>query len=178
MRFGEIWRNLSPHTPLGKNFARRCARKVFLERVSDEKIAAAEFDRLGREYLETQGSGGIKRPIDGRNVAIPTQHTKRTASGKVGAAKRPRAVLGKPNTFIRRTSGGGQILQKGRRKSAPLKTLYQLVPLARAYRSGCASTKTRPRWCSGGWCRTLRSRLRGRCGRRGVSCHRRARLFW
>jgi len=49
----------------------------------------------------------------------------------VGAAKRPRAVLGKPNTFIRRTSSGGQILQKGRRKSAPLKTLYQLVPLAR-----------------------------------------------
>ena len=38
---------------------------------------------------------------------------KRTASGKVGAAKRPRAVLGKPNTFIRRTSSGGQILQKG-----------------------------------------------------------------
>jgi hypothetical protein len=36
----------------------------------------------------------------------------------------------KPNTFIRRTSSGGQILQKGRRKSAPLKTLYQLVPLA------------------------------------------------
>ena len=28
----------------------------------------------------------------------------------------------------------------------------------------------RPRWCSGGWCLTLRSRLRGRCGRRGVSC--------
>ena len=67
----------------------------------------------------------------GRNIAIPTQHIKRTASGKVGAAKRPRAVLGKPNTFIRRTSSGGQILQKGRRKSAPLKTLYQLVPLAR-----------------------------------------------
>ena len=52
-------------------------------------------------------------PIDGRNIAIPTQHIKRTASGKVGAAKRPRAVLGKPNTFIRRTSSGGQILQKG-----------------------------------------------------------------
>jgi len=34
--------------------------------------------------------------------------------------------------------------------------------------AAAASTKTRPRWCSGGWCQTLRSRLRGRCGRRGV----------
>jgi len=25
----------------------------------------------------------------------------------------------------------------------------------RAYRSGCASTKTRPRWCRGEWCRIL-----------------------
>jgi len=49
----------------------------------------------------------------------------------VGAAKRPGAVLGKPNTIIRRTSRGGQILQKGRRKSASLKTPYQLVPMAR-----------------------------------------------
>ena len=141
-----------------------------VDKANKRNLRAAVYDRLGREYLETQARGGIKRPIDGRNIAIPTQHTKRTASGKVGAAKRPRAVLGKPNTFIRRTSSGGQILQKGRRKSAPLKTLYQLVPLARAYRSGCASTKTRPRSCSGGWCQPLRSRLRGRCGRCGVSC--------
>ena len=35
--FGEVWRSLSPHTPLGKNFARQGARKVFLERVFDEK---------------------------------------------------------------------------------------------------------------------------------------------
>ena len=102
-----------------------------VEKANKRKLRAAVYDRLGREYLETQARGGVKRPIDGRNIAIPTHHIKRTASGKVGAAKRPRAVLGKPNTFIRRTSSGGQILQKGRRKSAPLKTLYQLVPLAR-----------------------------------------------
>lgn len=39
-------------------------------------------------------------------------------------------------------------------------------------KKGFYSTKTRPRSCSGGWCRTLGSRLRGRCGRRGVSIAR------
>ena len=85
----------------------------------------------GASIWRRKQRGGIKKPIDGRNIAISTQHIKRTESGKVSAAKRPRAVLGKPNTFIRRTSRGGQILQKGRGKSASLKALYQLVPLAR-----------------------------------------------
>ena len=45
-----------------------------------------------------------------------------------------------------------------------------LISAAGAHTEAAAgSTKTRPRWCSGGWCQTLRSRLRGRCGRRGVS---------
>ena len=84
-----------------------------VEKANKRKLRAAVYDRLGREYLETQARGGIKRPIDGRNIAIPTQHIKRTASGKVGAAKRPRAVLGKPNTFIRRTSSGGADTTEG-----------------------------------------------------------------
>ena len=110
-----------------KRFA---AATLRVEKASKRKLRAAVYDRLGREYLETQARGGIKKPIDGRNIAIPTQHIKRTKSGKVSAAKRPRAIVDKPNTFIRRGSRGGQILQKGRRKGAPLKTLYQLVPAA------------------------------------------------
>jgi len=100
-------------------------------RVDKRKLHAAVYARdHATDYLETHARGGIKRPIDGRNIAIPTQHIKRTKSGKVSAAKRPRAIVDKPNTFIRRGSRGGQILQKGRRKGAPLKTLYQLVPAA------------------------------------------------
>ena len=102
-----------------------------VDKANKRKLRAAVYDPLGREYLETHARGGIKKPIDGRNIAIPTQHIKRTASGKLSAAKRPRAVLGKPNTFIGWTSRGVQILQKGRCKSASIKTFYQLVPMAR-----------------------------------------------
>ena len=56
-----------------KRFA---AATLRVEKASKRKLSAAVYDRLGREYLETQARGGIKKPIDGRNIAIPTQHIK------------------------------------------------------------------------------------------------------
>ena len=94
------------------------------------KLRAAVFDQLWREYLETQARGGIKRPT-GQWVSIPTQHIKRTATGKIGKAKRPRNVVNKPNVFFRHQGPTPDIVRQPRGKGKKLEVLYQLVPLAR-----------------------------------------------
>ena len=68
-----------------KRFAAAALR---VEKANTRKLRAAVYDRLGREYLETQARGGIKRPT-GQWISIPTKHIQRTAAGKVGKAKRP-----------------------------------------------------------------------------------------
>ena len=94
------------------------------------RLRAAVYDRLGREYLETQARGGIKRPT-GQWISIPTQHITRTAKGKVGKAKRPRNIVNKPNVFFRHQGPTPDIVRRPRGKGKQLEVLYQLVPLAR-----------------------------------------------
>jgi hypothetical protein len=101
-----------------------------VDKANKRKLSAAVFDRLGREYLETQARGGIKRPT-GQWIAIPTHHIKRTATGKVGKAKRPRNIVNKPNVFFRHQGPTPDIVRKPRGKGKQLEVLYQLVPLAR-----------------------------------------------
>ena len=101
-----------------------------VDKANKRKLSAAVFDRLGREYLETQARGGIKRPT-GQWIAIPTQHIKRTATGKIGKAKRPRNIVNKPNVFFRHQGPTPDIVRKPRGKGKQLEVLYQLVPMAR-----------------------------------------------
>ena len=61
---------------------------VRVEKANKRKLRAAVYDRLGRECLETQARGGIKRPT-WQWLSIPTQHIKRTTTGKIGKAQRP-----------------------------------------------------------------------------------------
>jgi len=101
-----------------------------VEKANKRKLRAAVYDRLGREYLETQARGGIKRPT-GQWISIPTQHIKRTAAGKIGKAKRPRNIVNKPNVFFRHQGPTPDIVRMPRGKGKSLEVLYQLVPLAR-----------------------------------------------
>ncbi len=110
-----------------KRFA---AATLRVDKANKRKLRAAVYDRLGREYLETQARGGIKRPT-GQWLSIPTQHIKRTAAGKVGKAKRPRNIVNKPNVFFRHQGPTPDIVRRPRGKGKQLEVLYQLVPLAR-----------------------------------------------
>jgi hypothetical protein len=101
-----------------------------VDKANKRKLRAAIYDRLGRGYLETQARGGIKRPT-GQWISIPTHHIKRTASGKIGKAKRPRNIVNKPNVFFRHQGPTPDIVRKPRGKGKQLEVLYQLVPLAR-----------------------------------------------
>ena len=51
-----------------KRFA---AATLRVEKANKRKLRAAVYDRLGREYLETQARGGIKKPR-GQWISIPT----------------------------------------------------------------------------------------------------------
>ena len=71
-----------------------------VDNANKRKLRAAVFDRLGREYLETQECGGVKRPT-GQWLSILTQHIKRTATGKIRKSKCPRDIVNKANVFFR-----------------------------------------------------------------------------
>ena len=110
-----------------KRFA---AATLRVDKANKRKLRAAVYDRLGREYLETQARGGIKKPR-GQWISIPTQHIKRTAAGKIGKAKRPRNIVNKANVFFRHQGPTPDIVRRPRGKGKQLEVLYQLVPLAR-----------------------------------------------
>ena len=77
---------------------RLAAAALRVEKANKRKLCAAVYDRLGREYLETQARGGIKRST-GQWISIPTKHIQRTAAGKIGKAKRPQNIVNEPNVF-------------------------------------------------------------------------------
>ena len=87
--------------------------------MSKRKLHASVYGRLGREYFETQARGGIKRPT-GQWLSVPTKHITRTASGKIGKAKQPRAIVNKPNVFFRHQGPTPDIVRKPRGKVKPL----------------------------------------------------------
>jgi len=101
-----------------------------VDKANKRKLCAAVFDRLGREYLETQARGGVKRPT-GQWISIPTQHIKRTATGKIGKARRPRNIVNKANVFFRHQGPTPDIVRQPCGKGKQLEVLYQLVPLVR-----------------------------------------------
>tara|TARA_R110002110_G_scaffold294324_7_gene508325 strand:+ start:3570 stop:4181 length:612 start_codon:yes stop_codon:yes gene_type:complete len=93
------------------------------------KLRAGVYDRLGREYLVTQATGGIKRPR-GRHIAVP-QGVRRTSTGKISKANRPRQLLNKPNAFKITSGGKSAIYTRRRGKGGGLEFQYALVNSAR-----------------------------------------------
>lgn len=82
----------------------------------------------------------VKRPRDGRSIAVPSK-VKRTAAGIVRKAERPsalelrgsgRVLRGARGTYLIRTPRGGVIIQRsGRRGAKQSRVLYYLEPEVR-----------------------------------------------
>ncbi len=87
--------------------------------------------RRHKEYLGTLAQGGVKRPIDGRNITIPARGSAlRNAQGAVPKSRRATAMLNRKNVF-RITSGkSGQelIVRRTTKQRYPLQVLYLLTP--------------------------------------------------
>lgn len=89
------------------------------------------------DVLTQHESDPRKQPVEGSSVAVPTAAVKRTATGVIRAADRPRALRERGGrgrgraksggTFLRRdATGRGTIFE--RTKDGGLRALYQLVP--------------------------------------------------
>ena len=76
------------------------------------------------DFMVLQETGGIRKPRTASRLAVPTDEIKRTASGRIPAAKRPSKLLTRRNVFVR----SGTIFQRTR---AGVKALFVLTPSAR-----------------------------------------------
>jgi len=101
-----------------------------VDKANKRKLEARVFDRLDKEYLAMQESGGTKRPR-GNSIAIPTDEIRVTGRG-VAKARRPRQLLQSGKRAFRTRSRTGQeiIAQRRGKKRYPLRTLYILEPRA------------------------------------------------
>lgn len=90
-------------------------------------LVARIYDRLGRDYLETQATGGMKNPR-GNQLAVPAEEvaSRRTGAGVLKRLK-PRIA---PRAFKRTVRGTEMILQRAGRRRSPLRVLYVLSPKA------------------------------------------------
>jgi hypothetical protein len=71
------------------------------------RLVARLHDPKQRAWIERQATGGTKR-ARGRFVAVPDADiVRRTASGKIRAADKPRRITSKRGTFI--SKGGGKL---------------------------------------------------------------------
>lgn len=111
---------------------RRFAGQVFrVKKARKNKPHAAVFDRLGRASLDLHAAGGTKR-AKGGHLAAPSDNIRRTASGKVGKAKRPSAIMSSGRAFKGKTrSGKSAIYQRGRGKRGKVQLMYTLIRSAR-----------------------------------------------
>lgn len=98
-------------------------------------------DGAGKEYMLRHALGGAKIPIDGTNMAVPTDFV-RMQRGPRGIRKslRPKQVLnkrakgGKPG-FITRIKGHDMIVRREGKARLPITPLYSLVPNVRIRKS-------------------------------------------
>jgi hypothetical protein len=92
-------------------------------------------------FMKLQETGGVKKPRRSRRLAIPTRQVRRTKTGRVRKAQRPRQLLNRKNVFEARSRKGAVIFQRTR---TGLKALYILRPSAQIKpRFGLRSTATK-----------------------------------
>jgi len=100
------------------------------KRQTNESCARRSMTGWGVSILRRKRAAALRNP----SMAATSPYPRNISNGQqAGRWARPSGLVPcwVSRTLSRRTSRGGQILQKGRGKSASLKALYQLVPLAR-----------------------------------------------
>jgi len=109
-------------TVRNKTFARTAFR---VGKASKRRLEGRVYDRFGYSWLERQARGGTKRPT-GSNIAIPTENIKRTSTGRISKAKRPRTLR---NSFVGDLKGKGKaVYQRYGRKGQKIRVAYVLEP--------------------------------------------------
>lgn len=107
------------------------------KRKLEASVTQVKVRQLYRGNLKMHAEGGIKRPRAG-NIAIPSDKmkAKRTRTGRIGQANRPRQLLEKPRTFIAvMPSGNRGIWQRRGNKRLPIDLLYTLDSSVRITKS-------------------------------------------
>ena len=98
------------------------------KRKLEASVTQVKVRQLYRGNLRMHAEGGIKRPRAG-NIAVPSDKmkAKRTRTGRIGEANRPRQLLEKPRTFIAAMPSGKRgIWQRRGKKRLPIDLLYTL----------------------------------------------------
>lgn len=105
------------------------------KRIADVAIFDSTGHGRGSDYMINHAKGGIKRPIDGTNIAVPMDFIK-GIRGPRGIRKnyRPRQVLQKKKGsrakqgFITKINGVRMIVRREGKDRLPITPLYALVP--------------------------------------------------
>jgi hypothetical protein len=102
-----------------------------INKAKKTNLTATLYDRLDRASLALHATGGTKRPKGG-SLAVPTQNVRRTGTGKIGKANRPRALIaaGKGFKATLRKSSPAIFKRKGK-GGRKLELMYSLLPTAR-----------------------------------------------
>ena len=79
------------------------------------------------EFMVLQEICGLKRPGSGSNVAIPSKAIQRTASGRVRASQKPKAILSKKSGSIAK-AGGKPVIRRKVTKRNNLGIMFLLRP--------------------------------------------------
>ena len=121
----EIVESVYPKSFVVKN--RSFAKAMFRVKKSPNKrvLEARVFDRFGKDYMQNQAVGGIKRK-QGRYIAIPGRDRPVVRSRTSYDKNQPRTVLENPKSFQQTVKGEQMILQRRTKKPYPLKRLYLL----------------------------------------------------
>lgn len=108
--------------------AKFMAAALRVKKATKTKLVASVFDRLKRNFIMRQATGGMKYSRTGRHVAIPTENVKaRRGARGVPKSLRPRQALEKANTFeVRTKSGQLVIMRRPRKKASAPEVLYVL----------------------------------------------------
>jgi hypothetical protein len=109
-------------TARNKRFAAAAIRVT--KKANKRDLVTEIRDTLGRDAFTRQATGGTRRPVSGRTLAVPK--IRRNAGGSIPKAMRPKAVLSKDGFFKNRA--GTAILQ--RMRNGRLKVVYLLIPNA------------------------------------------------
>lgn len=103
-----------------------------VDKADKVRLRASVYDRLGREFLSRQATGGIKRPHRGANIAVPTRWVSRTRGGRVRSAQLPASLRANPRAFLLRARSGHQMIaQRQGKRRLPIRVLYHLTSTAR-----------------------------------------------
>ena len=125
-QFAKVTTSLGTGSPV--KFQSGAALKKGVERRKEIVI----FDRTSKPYMQRHATGGTKRPVDGRSIAIPGRTTvepKRTGRG-IRKSLRPTAVLDQKKAFRTKVGGQDVIARRKGKAKYPIEIMYIMEPTA------------------------------------------------